>query len=75
MADSTLTEAAKALARIQRIETTYANRLTRLDAERTKNITAVLANVSSTRVLDVMRIEDPEIVDAYGPASDDGEEY
>jgi len=73
--DSTLTEAAKALARIQRIETTYANRLTRLDAERAKNITAILAGVSSTKVLDVIRVEDPLIVTEFGPVSDDGEEY
>jgi len=73
--DSTLTEAAKALARIQRIETTYINRRAKLDATRAADITAVLAGVSSTRVLDVMRIEDPETVTEFEQASDDGEGF
>jgi hypothetical protein len=73
--DSTLTEAAKALARIQRIETTYINRRAKLDKTRASDITAVLAGVSSTKVLDVIRVEDPELVSEFGPASDDGEGF
>jgi hypothetical protein len=73
--DSTLTEAAKALARIQRIETTYTNRRAKLDATRAADITAVLANVSSTKVLEVMQVEDPDIVTEFGPGGDDGEGF
>jgi hypothetical protein len=64
--DSTLTEAAKALARIQRIETTYLNRRAKLDKTRASDITAILASVSQ-KALEHMRTEDPELVTEFGP--------
>ena len=67
--DDALTEAAKALAKIQRIETTYVNRRARLVAARATDITAILAEVSP-KALEHMRTEDPETVHEFGPAND-----